>query len=332
MITVGIIGFGLSGRTLQAPFFQSSARYKLKSIVTSRAIPQDQFPNVTRLDNYEELLNDSEVNLVSICSPSATHYEIAIKLLEAGKNILIEKPITDSLVEAKAIYELAERKGLKVCVFQNRRFDADFMTVQKVIDSGLLGDIITYEAYYDRYKPILNAKKWKEEAAPANGILYDLGSHIIDQVIVLFGKPTAVNGETFIQRANSQVVDAFELKMKASGVNIRLRSSLMVKEQGPRYIIHGTKGTYTKYGIDLQEDHLTAGLWPGQVGFGIDPIDGQLVTSYKDLELRSSVKTEVGNWMQLFDNLADAIEKGSPMIISKEQIFAQIEIIESIDE
>ena len=332
MINVGLIGFGLSGRYLQAPFFQTNPKFNLKTIVTSQTIPQDFFPQSKRVDSYETLLEDEEINLISICSPSNTHFEYAKSCLEAGKNILIEKPITATSKEAETLFSLAKEKNLVIYVFQNRRFDSDFMTVKNVIESGVLGEIISYEAHFDRFKPILNAKKWKEVVAPANGILYDLGAHLIDQSIYLFGEPKKVSGEVFTQREGSEIDDAFDLKLDYGKLKVTLKSSLMVKDQGPKYTVHGTLGSFTKWGIDVQEDHLVANYWPNQGSFGFEPngMQGNLKTNINGIEISGKVETFGGNWGYLFDNLADVILDNAEPIVKPEQIINQIQIIESI--
>ena len=332
MINVGLIGFGLSGRYLQAPFFQTNPKFNLKTIVTSQTIPQDFFPQSKRVDSYETLLEDEEINLISICSPSNTHFEYAKSCLEAGKNILIEKPITATSKEAETLFSLAKEKNLVIYVFQNRRFDSDFMTVKNVIESGVLGEIISYEAHFDRFKPILNAKKWKEVVAPANGILYDLGAHLIDQSIYLFGKPEKVSGEVFTQREGSEIDDAFDLKLDYGKLKVTLKSSLMVKDQGPKYTVHGTLGSFTKWGIDVQEDHLVANYWPNQGSFGFEPngMQGNLKTNINGIEITGKVETFGGNWGYLFDNLADVILDNAEPIVKPDQIINQIQIIESI--
>lgn len=332
MINVGLIGFGLSGRYLQAPFFETNQNFNLKKIVTSQQVPQNLFPNTTRASCYEELLDDKSLSLISICSPSDTHYSYAKKCLLAGKNILIEKPITAHKQEALELFTLADAMNLKIFVFQNRRFDSDFLTVKSVIESGVLGEILYYEAHFDRFKPVLNAKKWKEIIAPANGILYDLGSHLIDQSIYLFGNPGKVSGEVFTQRENSEIDDAFDLKLDYGKLKVSLKASLMVKNQGPKYVVHGTLGSFTKYGIDIQEDNLVAGLWPNQKGYGFEPrdMDGTIKTSLQGLELQGKIETYCGNWNLLFENIAQVILQNAESIVNPAQIIEQLSIIESI--
>lgn len=332
MIHVGLVGFGLSGRYLQAPFFETNPHFVLKKIVTSQPIPKQLFQNAEAAQSIDELINDASLDLISIATPSLTHFDYAKRAIEAGKHVLIEKPITATLEEAKTLYNLAEKHKKLLCVYQNRRFDSDFMTVANVIQQGFLGKIHTYEAHFHRYKPQLNPKKWKEVVAPANGILYDLGSHLIDQAIVLFGKPQKVEGEVFTQREGSEIDDSFFITLHYEGLKVRLSSSLLIKNPPPRYQVHGYFGTFTKAGIDVQEDHLRAGIWPSNPSYGFEPVTqkGVLVSNLNGLEFNGTLETYQGNWNLLYDNLANAILNGEQLFQAKEQILTQLEIIEKI--
>ncbi|MGR3809634.1 Gfo/Idh/MocA family oxidoreductase [Jiulongibacter sp. NS-SX5] len=332
MITVGLVGYGLSGRWLQAPFFSINPNFKLKNIVTSREIEQDIFPGTQRASSIDELIADDEIDLISICTPSSTHFDYAKRSLEAGKHVLVEKPMTATYEEALELIKISKKAEKTLMVYQNRRFDSDFMTVQRVIQSGVLGDIHTYEARWHRYNPILNPKPWKEVVAPANGIIYDLGAHLIDQAIYLFGNPSSVTGEVFTQREGSSIDDAFNMNMDYGKVKVKLSSSLMVKDFEPRYSIHGTKGSFIKYGLDQQEDHLKAGYLPGMQGFGIEPteFDGKLTTNLAGMEMKATITTFQGNWMYLFNNLADVILNKAEAIIKPEEVAEQIRVIEEV--
>ena len=332
MLNVAIIGFGLSGRYLQSPFFEANPNFNLKIIVSNSQNPQAVFPNVKVAKSLDEVLADSSIDLVSICSPSATHFEYAKRTLLAGRHVLVEKPFTATVEEAEELIKLSKKQGKILSVFQNRRFDSDFMTVQKVIEGGFLGKIINFEIHFNRYKPILNPKKWKEIVAPANGIIYDLGSHIIDQVLVLFGVPESVWGQTFTQRGHSEIDDAFDIRMDYGDLKVTLKASLLVREDTPRYIIHGTKGSFVKYGIDVQEDHLKAGILPNGAGFGIESASnsGVLNTEFNGITFRGNVETQQGNWGLLFQNLYDSIADGKELFVKPEEIVAQIQIIEQV--
>ncbi len=332
MITVGLVGFGLSGRWLQAPFFVLNPNFKLKSIVTSQEITQELFKDTQNAPSMDALLADPEIDLISICSPSSTHFDYCKKALEAGKHVLVEKPMTATYEQALELIEIAKKANKTLMIYQNRRFDGDFMTVQRVIQAGVLGDILSYEARWHRYSPILNPKPWKEAIAPANGAIYDLGAHLIDQSIYLFGVPEKVSGDTFTQREGSSIQDAFNMSMDYGKLKVKLSSSLMVKEFEPRYVVHGTKGSFIKHGLDPQEDHLKAGYLPGMDGFGYEAKenDGKLTTNLAGMEMKASISTFQGNWMYLYDNLADVILNGAEPIIKPEEVAEQIRIIEEV--
>ena len=226
------------------------------------------------------------------------------------------------------------------------RSDSDFMTVQKIVKSEILGELLNFEIHYNRFKPVLNPKKWKEVVSPANGILYDLGAHIIDQSIVLFGDPLLprsarsdeyeygnIWGQNFAQRAGSEVKDAFDIRLDYGRLKVTLRSSLMVREETPRYILHGTKGSFIKYGIDLKEDHLKADIMPNMPTFGIESLEnwGTLNTEINGLHITGKVETEVGNWGILFQNIYEVIAEGKESSIKQAEILAQLRIIEQVE-
>ncbi len=332
MINVGLVGFGLSGRYLQAPFFQLNPDFNLKTIVTSQAIPLHLFPDSKRVSNFETLVNDLDIHLISICSPSSTHYQYAKEALLAGKSVLVEKPLTASKEEAKELFELAKSKNLHLFVYHNRRFDSDFKTAKSVIESGLLGEIHTFESNLDRYKPLLNPKKWKEVVESGNGILYDLGSHLIDQTVCLFGYPKAVSGEVFTQRESSIIDDAFHLDIIYPTLKVRLNSSLLTKIPRPRFSIHGSKGSFVKHGIDVQEEHLVADKWPNVIGFGQEPETSKAQVSYvlNGIDFTGTIPTALGSWGELYENMADVILRGAKPFFDANDILCQLEIINGI--
>ncbi|MFT7249457.1 MAG: scyllo-inositol 2-dehydrogenase (NADP+) [Arcticibacterium sp.] len=333
MIKVGLVGFGLSGKWLQAPYFVLNPNFHLKFIVTSQDIGQDLFSGTQKASDLTQLLEDPEIDLISICSPSSTHYEYTKRALNAGKHVLVEKPMTATYKEALELIALAKKVNKTLMIYQNRRFDGDFMTVQRVIQSNVLGDILSYEARWHRYSPILNPKPWKEAVSPGNGAIYDLGAHLIDQAIYLFGNPKGVRGEVFTQREGSSIDDAFDVALDYGKTKVKLSSSLLVKEFEPRYVVHGTKGSFIKHGLDPQEDHLKAGMLPGinaEFGYEDPENNGQLTTNLAGMELRGEIDTFPGNWMFLYDNLADVILSGADAIIKPEEVAEQIRVIEEV--
>jgi scyllo-inositol 2-dehydrogenase (NADP+) len=332
MVTVALVGFGLSGRYLQAPFFHTNPNFKLKTIVTNNQNPKLIYPSVLKASLLSEILEDDEIDLVSICTPNDTHYEYTKQCLLAGKHVLVEKPFAPTIAEAQELLDLAKMNGKHVFIFQNRRFDSDFMTVEKVIESGVLGEIHTYEAHWNRYKPVLNPKKWKEEEGPASGIIYDLGSHLIDQSIALFGNPLSIWGQTFTQRRSSTIDDAFNIQLGYDDVKVKLTGSLMVRGEMPRYVVHGSKGSFIKYGMDVQEDHAKEHILPNDPKFGIEPpqYQGTLTTDIDGIIINGKVETERGDWAMLFQNIHDVIVHGAEPLIDPLSVLSQLLIIEIV--
>jgi predicted dehydrogenase len=332
MIQVALVGFGLSGRYLQGPFFQISPHYHLKTVVTQSSNPQEIFPTVQVARQLEEVLQDPSIDLVSICSPNITHFDYAKRALLAGKHVLVEKPFTSSVAEAEELIALAARQGKVLSVFQNRRFDSDFLTVKKVVETGLLGELLSYEAHFDRYRPMLSPKKWKEVADPGTGTLFDLGAHLIDQTLYLFGKPKSVWGYAFNQRENSQIDDAFDIRLDYGPLKVTLKSSLLVREDSARHTLHGRLGSFIKHGMDVQEDQSKAGMLPDSPDFGKEPLSqrGILHTELGGLAFRGHLETVTGNWGILFDNLQAAITKGEALVIKPESVLEQLRIMEIV--
>ena len=336
VLRVGLVGFGLSGRYLQAPFYRAHPGFAVRRVVTSRAKElAEEFPHLKPTRGLEEVLADPSIDLVSIATPNATHYEMARAALEADKHVLVDKPAAATAAELRELRDLAARRGRHLFVFQNRRWDSDFLTLRRILDGGELGTLVNYEARYDRWKPQPNAKPWKEVDGPAAGMLYDLGAHIIDQAIVLFGRPREVSGKTWKQREGSRIYDAFDLALTyAEPLHVRLSCSLLVCEPTPRYTLHGRRGSYVKYGIDVQEDQLRAGIQPGAADFGREPTEQRGTLHRLDGEgalLRSQEPTRAGNWIKLFEAMHRTVTRGDPPAVHLEDVILQLEIIEAAE-
>ncbi len=332
MLNVAIIGFGLSGRYLQAPFIETNSNFNLTTIVSVNQNPKDYYPNVIVAKSINEVLADATIDMVSICSPNETHYAYTKLALQAGKHVLVEKPFTATSKEAEELISLAKTQHKILTVFQNRRFDSDFLTVKKLIKENRLGEILNFEIHFNRFKPALNVKKWKEINTSISGVLYDLGAHIIDQAIALFGVPKNVWGKTFTQREHSNIDDAFDIQLDYGKLKVTLRSSLMVRENSPRYIIHGSTGSFVKYGMDVQEDHLKAGKMLMDTDFGLEPATqfGTLYTEKGGAPFTEKIETEKGNWAMLFQNVYDAIVNNETLFVKPEEVLEQIKIMEIV--
>ena len=333
-LSTAIIGFGLSGRYLQAPFYRAHPGFTVTRVVTSRAgeLAED-FPSLSPTPDLETVLADPTIELVSIATPNATHYAFARAALEAGKHVLVDKPACATAAQLRELRDLAASKKLTLSVFQNRRWDSDFLTVRHLLAGEQLGTLVNYEARYDRWKPAPNPKAWKETPGPGAGMVYDLGAHLIDQAIALFGRPLDVRGETWMQRPGSTIPDAFDLQLRyADPLRVSLSCSLLVREPTPRYTLHGHAGSFVKYGIDVQEDQLRAGMAPGDTGFGMEPEaqEGTLHTELREITFRGRVATLPGRWMVLFNALHATITTGAPPAVPLDDVVAQLELIESI--
>jgi predicted dehydrogenase len=328
-IKTALLGYGLSGRYLQGPFYAAHPGFELVRVVTSRAeeVAAD-FPGLSPTANVEEVFADKTVDLVSIATPNATHYAFARAALEAGKHVLVDKPACATAAELRELRDLAARKQRHLFVFQNRRWDSDFLTVQKVLRSGELGRLVGFEARYDRWKPTPNAKAWKETPGPGAGMIYDLGAHLIDQAIACFGIPEHVTGRNWTQRPFSTIPDAFDLHLEYDGFGADLSCSLLVREPTPRYRLHGDKGAFVKFGIDVQEDQLKEGLRPEHPYFGREPEaqDGILHTATG----RASYPTLTGRWLGLFENMYEVISGRAEPAVPLGDVVAQLEIIEGV--
>lgn len=330
-INTAIIGFGLSGRVFHAPFIHTHQGFKLKKIVErNNQNSKDLYPEITVKKDYKDLLNDESLELVVVASPNIFHFQQAKDLLEAGKHVVIEKPFTPTSAEADELIRIAEKAGKKIFVYQNRRWDGDFKTVQQVVYNGYLGEILEYEAHFDRFAPGARRSAWRDEPLPAGGVLYDLGAHLIDQALVLFGLPNAVYADIRYQRPGTQVDDYFEVDLHYKRLKVKLKASVFVKEKGPRYILHGTKGSFTKYGIDPQEEMLKEGHMPDAPDWGKeDPIQwGILNSEIQGQQFCGNIETEPGNYMGFYDNVYEVITKGVEQAVRPEESRNVIRIIE----
>lgn len=330
-IQTAIIGFGLSGRCFHAPFIHTHPGLHLKTVVERNSSnSREIYPYIQIARDPNELLNDPDLELVVIATPNIFHFELAKLFLEAGKHVVVEKPFTPTSTEAEDLIRISETTGRKIFVYQNRRYDGDFKTIQQVIYHGYLGELLEYEAHFDRFAPGPRRSAWRDEPLPGGGVLFDLGSHLIDQSLVLFGMPKAVWADIRKLRIGSGIDDCFEVKLFYERLRVTLKASVFVKEMGPRYILHGTKGSFVKYGIDPQEAWLKQGLMPDSEGFGEDDEEfhGILNADMNGQEFIGNVKTETGNYMEFYDNVYDVLRNNGSQAILPEEARNVIRIIE----
>jgi scyllo-inositol 2-dehydrogenase (NADP+) len=298
MIRAGLVGYGLAGSAFHAPLIRACGRMELSAVMTSRDVPLA----VRALD---ELLERSD--LVVVASPNATHFDIARAAIEAGKHVVVDKPFTPTIGEADELIALAAASRVKLTVFYNRRWDSDFLTVRELLPE--LGDVRLYEAHWDRFRPALR-EGWKEEPDGTTGVLNDLGPHLIDQALVLFGMPEALTADIAAQREGSRIDDYFELTLHYGAMRVVLASSSLVAAARPRFAVHGSGGSFVKYGLDPQEAAMKTGADPLDAGFGFDDSDGVLTAPHGT---RQTIKSERGCYARFYEQVADSIMGGTPL-------------------
>ena len=331
-LQVGLIGYGMGGQVFHAPFIDVVSGMQLAMIRETNpshiSLAKERYPHVQIVSQSEEILKNESIDLVVVATPNKMHFPLAKEALLAGKHVLVEKPFTVTTKEADELIALAAQENLLLTVNQNRRWDSDFMTVRSVIESGKLGRLVEYEVHYDRYLNALRPDTWKEEGSLGTGFLYDLGSHIIDQVLLLFGLPEEVTGFIGKQRDNSRIVDSFEIILGYSGLKVTLKSGFLVKAHLPKYILLGTEGSFIKYGLDVQEDALKEGTIPtDEETWRKEPEDiwGTIDT---ESEGQSVVESLPGNYKALYENLVLALRGDQELAVQPFQARNVIRIIE----
>lgn len=308
-IKTALLSYGMSGKVFHAPFLTIHPGFELMgSWERSKKLIQADYPEVKSYPTIEDVLSD-DIELVVVNTPVGTHFEYAKKVLLAGKHALVEKAFTTTVAEAQELAALAKEKGLKLAVFQNRRWDSDFKTVQKVISDGVLGELVEAEFHFDRYNPNLSPKQHKETTNSGAGILKDLGPHLIDQALCLFGLPKAVFADIRITRAHSLVDDWIDILLFYPDFRVRLKASFFVRQANPAYTIQGKKGSFLKPRGDVQEDELKLGKKPNLDTWGTesDANQGLLHTDINDAVFNAKIPTLQGNYYDFFDGVYQSI-------------------------
>jgi len=276
VVRVGLIGYGYAGKTFHAPLIRSVAGLQLTIVGSSKPdrVLAD-FPEVEVCSNMEEVAAHPEVDLLVIASPNESHYPLAAAALQAGKHVVVDKPFTVRVADARDLVQLAEERGRLLSVFHNRRWDSEVLATKAIVASGILGEISHFETHIDRFRPQVR-QRWREKIGPGAGLWFDLGPHLIDQAVQLFGLPQTINASFAVLRGGGETDDWAHVQLNYKNLRVILHASLLVSGGLPRSVLHGTLGSWAKFGADAQERQLVAGMLPGSPGFGDDPDPGIL--------------------------------------------------------
>lgn len=330
-IKTALCSFGMSGWVFHAPFIAAHPGFQLQGVYErSKQRAKEKYPDIQSYGSLEAMLA-ADNELIVVNTPNDTHYDYTKKALMAGKHVIVEKPFTTTVEEAKELIELARRQNKLLSVYHNRRYDSDFRTVAKILQDGWLGDVVEAEIHYDRFKEELSPKLHKEVPGPSTGSLLDLGSHLTDEALQLFGKPDAVFADIRIVRPVSQVDDYFEVLLYYPDLRVRLRGSYLVREPLAAYILHGSKGSFLKSRADVQEAALQANIQPGTEGWGMEPEaeQGLLHTEKEGIVIREKIPTEVGNYMDFYNGIYNAVRLHQPLPVTGEDGLNVVQILQA---
>jgi scyllo-inositol 2-dehydrogenase (NADP+) len=328
MVRVGLIGFGLAGQAFHAPVIRGVPGMELACILERRGTrAREKYPEVRVAGTLDDLLADKEIQLCVVATPNDSHFEYARACLLAGRDVVVDKPFAPTLAESEELVRLAAECGRLITVYQDRRWDGDFATIKKIVASGKLGTVVEYECRYDRFRLEAKANAWRERADQRGaGVLFDLGPHVIDQALVLFGEPRAITASAFRQRATSQVDDAFDVCMEYTNAGFALRTMgrarIIAYAPGPHFLIHGTNGSFVKYGMDPQEARLRAENCPDGLDWGADwGVEEEELWGTLSLvgEATAKIKTDRGDYRGFYANVRDAIEKKAALDVTPDQ-------------
>jgi predicted dehydrogenase len=322
----------MSGWVFHAPFIDVHPGFNFYAVYErTKDLAKQKFPLVKTFRSLDEMINDEAIELVIVNTPNATHYDFAKKALLAGKHVVIEKPFVVEPAQGEELIQLARERSLELTVYQNRRWDSDYKTVAKVVHDHLLGTIVEAEFHYDRYKEELSPKLHKEIPGPGAGALYDLGPHLVDQALHLFGMPQAVFADIQVMRPVSKVDDYFELLLYYPSLRVRLKSTYVAREAVPSFVLHGSKGSFLKTRGDVQEAMLQKEISPKSENWGVESeADYGLLHTEKEGKLvREHIASEQGNYMEFYHDLYGAIRKNKPVPVAPEDALNVIKVIKA---
>jgi predicted dehydrogenase len=346
-ISTAVIGYGLGGRVFHAPFVSAVPGLRLATIMQRKGDEAARaYPGVKISRSLEEVLTDPAISLVVVSTPNETHFVLAKQALTAGKHVVIDKPFSTTSEEALELGALAKSKGLHVVPFHNRRWDGDFLTVKKLIAEHAVGRLVTFESHFDRFRPIPRENTWKEAANPANGMLFDLGPHLVDQTLALFGPPAAITASVRSDRDQTAIEDAFDITLHypnysgipGKGLLAHCRTSYLACDNAPRFLLHGTAGSFKKHGLDPQEPALVGGAkvptlgsqqpWLPESESAWGKLTVAPVPADPAMLIARQVRTEPGDYRGFYANVRDAILGAAPLAVTPEDGYRTIRLLE----
>ncbi len=343
-ICTAVLGYGLAGRIFHTPFVHAVPGLELTAIVQRHGDnAAADYPATRVLRSVEEAFGDPAIELIVVATPNDSHVEMARRALEAGKHVVVDKPMAGTSAEALELIALAKRQGKLLAPFHNRRFDGDFLTVRKLVAEGTLGRITLVDARFDRFRPFQRPNTWKEASGPSNGLIFDLGPHLLDQALALFGVPKSITASVRRERDVTAIDDAFDIVLEfelPGGHSIRYEchATMLAADPSPRFRVHGTLGSYVKFGLDPQEATLVGGARPPELGSPTPWLPeaesawGTLTVATHAAEPvqleRSTLATEVGDYRRFYANVRDAIRGETPLVVSAEDGYRTIRLLE----
>ena len=332
MIEVGLVGFGLAGRAFHAPVIRAVPGLRLTAILQrSGTEAGEKYPDVRIVRSMDELLAIPQIRLVVIATPNETHYPFARQCLEAGRDVVVDKPFTTTLKEAVSLVEIAKEAKRLVTVYQNRRYDGDFQAIRQLVEAGTLGRIVRFETAYDRYRPQLKPGAWRETTRPGSGILFDIAPHLIDHALVLFGLPEAITADVRIERENAVADDAFDIMLYYSnGMRAVLRSSILAAAPRPRFVLLGTEGSFVKQTFDPQEMNLRRGYVPSDIAWGAESEEnwGVLTIPAGDPFEQRRVPSAACDYRDYYANVRDAVLGRAELAVTPEYALDVMRLLE----
>lgn len=325
-LNAALVGYGYAGRTFHAPLLATTPGIALRVVVSSQRDPLARdYPESTVL-TLPDMLSRADIDVVVVATPNATHFDIARAALIAGKHVVVDKPFTLTVREAEALVELADKLGLRATVFHNRRWDGDFLTLKRLIQAGTLGRIVSFESRFDRYRPEVR-DRWRERDEPGAGTWFDLGPHLVDQALLLFGMPQGVHADLGIERRGARTIDRFHVTLRYDGLDVVLASSYLAATPGPRFHVSGTAGRYVRHGEDSQEQHLRDGRRPVGDDWGLNPAPGLLTLTAAGVPA-AEIATDRGCYPRFYSSFAAAIAGNAPPPVGTRDMVNVMRVLE----